>query len=88
MLNLIFTVVWLLTLALAVWAFVDCLMRPPAAFGAVGRQSKPAWLIFLGLSAAVLFFFSTISLLGLAAVIISVFYLVDVRVKISAVTRR
>jgi hypothetical protein len=78
----------LLILALAVWALIDCALRPAAAFPAVERQTKPAWLIFLGLATVVILFFGGISLLGMAGVVLCVYYLVDVRTKVLAVTRR
>ena len=88
MLELAMFLVTLLTLALAGWAFIDCALRPAAAFPAVERQTKPAWLIFLGLAIVVIFFFGGISLLGMAGVVLSAYYLVDVRTKVLAITRR
>ncbi len=88
MLESVMIVVRLLTLAIAVWAFIDCLVRPTAAFPAVDRQTKGAWLTFLGLAVVVEFFFGGISLLGLAGVVLAAYYLVDVRAKVVAITRR
>ncbi|NQU36318.1 MAG: DUF2516 family protein [Actinobacteria bacterium] len=88
MLDLAQFLVTLLTLALAGWAFIDCAMRPAAAFPAVGRQTKPAWLIFLALAVFVIFFFGAISLLGMGGVVLSVYYLVDVRTKVLTISRR
>ena len=33
-----------------VWAFVDALRRPSGAFTAAGKQTKPLWLIILGVA--------------------------------------
>ena len=32
------------------WAFIDALRRPAAAFPAASKQSKPIWLIILGIA--------------------------------------
>ena len=67
-------------LALQIWALIDCLTRKVAAFPAVDKLTKPAWLamlvlgaLFTGLSQDPLGIFSLI-----ATVIASV-YLADVR---------
>ena len=81
------TIVGLALLALTAWAFIDCVLRPAAAFPAVERQTKVAWLIFLALALAVQLFFGGFSLLGFGATVVSVFYLVDVRAKVVGITR-
>ena len=48
--GLVMLVLWVLTLGLKVFAFVDCVRRPAAAFPAVGRQTKPLWLILTALA--------------------------------------
>ena len=48
-------VVNLLILALVVWALIDCVFRPAAAFPAIERQTKVAWLTFLGIATVVVF---------------------------------
>jgi hypothetical protein len=67
------------TLALAVWAFVDALFRPAAAYVAAGKLTKPAWAGITAVAGLLLYWQSPLSLLGLAAVVGSVVYLVDVR---------
>jgi hypothetical protein len=67
------------TIALAAWAFVDALFRPAAAYVAAGKLTKPAWAAITALAALLLFWRSPLSLFGLAAVVASVVYLVDVR---------
>lgn len=86
MLDLVFLIVRLITLGLSVWAFIDCAFRNSAAFPAVDRQTKGAWLIFTGLAAVIIFLFGGISFFGLLAVVLSVYYLVDVRAKVIEVT--
>lgn len=75
------------SLALAVWAVIDAATRRSDAFPAIDRQSKKFWLIVLGLSAAVLLWFGVMSFLGLPAVVAAIVYIVDVRPKLTAITR-
>lgn len=75
--------VWLMLL-LTLWAFVDCLMRPGPAFPAVDRQTKVAWLIFIGLAG--LFIYIGGLFLGLLSMVLVVYYFVDVRAKIIEIT--
>lgn len=88
MLETAMAVVYYIMVALTLWAFVDCLLRPAAAFPAVGRQTKLAWLAFLGAGVIVEYFFGGVQLLGIAAVILAVYYFADVRTKVLAVSRR
>ena len=37
-----------------VWAFVDAVRRPGPAFPAAGKQTKPLWLVILGVAAVIL----------------------------------
>jgi hypothetical protein len=84
MFALVFT---LGSLLLALWALADSAFRKPAAFPAVDRQSKQAWLIINGLCVVVLFWFGVVSFLGLPAVAVAIYYLVDVRPKVASITR-
>jgi Protein of unknown function (DUF2516) len=71
-----------------VWAFVDALRRPAKAFVAAGKQTKPLWLIILGVAAVVGLYSSTfgglnaISILPIAAFVAAAIYLTDVRPKV------
>lgn len=82
-----FVVDWLIR-ALVVWALIDCIMRPAAAFPAIERQTKVAWITFLALATVFVMFFGAISLIGMLGVVIGVYYLVDVRTKVLEITRR
>jgi len=84
MFALVFT---LGSLLLAIWALADSAFRKPAAFPAVDRQTKQAWLIINGLCVVVLFWFGVVSFLGLPAVAVAIYYLVDVRPKVASITR-
>jgi hypothetical protein len=70
-------------LALKVWALVDALVRPAPAFEAAGKLTKVAWVLILAV--AVLFTAGDfMGLLGIAATIAAVVYLVDVRPAVRA----
>jgi len=66
-------------LALALWAFVDVLVRPATGFVAMGKLTKPAWAGITALAAVLIYLMGPLNLLGLPAVIAAVVYLVDVR---------
>jgi hypothetical protein len=85
--GLVMDVVRLGVLALAVWAFVDALIRPAAAFVAAGKLTKPGWLAITALAGVLLYFMGPLSFLGLPAVIASIVYLVDVRPAIRGLHR-
>ena len=59
---------------------------PQAAFPAVERQSKVAWGLFTGIAAAIIFLFGAINFLGIVGVVVTMFYLVDVRPKVREIT--
>jgi UDP-N-acetylmuramyl pentapeptide phosphotransferase/UDP-N-acetylglucosamine-1-phosphate transferase len=73
-------VVWLISLvmlALAVFAFIDGLVRRDDAYRAASKQTKAFWLILLGLTIAVgVFHILFLQVPGLVATIV---YIVDVR---------
>ena len=82
-------VTWALNLfflGMAVFALVDVIRRPQQAFPAVERQSKVAWTIFTGISAAVILVFGAVNFLGIIGVIVTMFYLVDVRPKVREIS--
>ena len=87
--GLVLLAVWVVTFAVKAFAFVDCIRRPAEAFPAVGRQSKPLWLILTGLAAATGVFPSlTVTIFGLAGIIIGLIYVFDIRVRIIDITSR
>ncbi|MCZ2821909.1 DUF2516 family protein [Modestobacter sp. VKM Ac-2977] len=85
--GLINLVVFYATLALAVWAFIDAIIRPAAAFVAAGKLSKPGWMAITGIATLVLLWQGPLSFLGLPAVIAAVVYLVDVRPTVRGLPR-
>lgn len=87
--NLVVTVIWVVTLALKAYAFVDCVRRPAAAFPAIGRQTKMLWLILTGLALLTgLVPGLTLNLVGTAAVVIAIIYVFDIRPRIAEITGR
>ena len=68
-------------LALRVWAVIDCLIRKLAAFPAVDKLTKPAWLAMLVFGAL----FSTVVVptptgpISLITAVVAAVYLADVR---------
>jgi NO-binding membrane sensor protein with MHYT domain len=87
--GLVLLALWVVTLGVKAFAFIDCLRRSPAAFPAVGRQTKPLWLILTGLAAGTgVFPGFTLNLVGLAGIVIALVYLFDVRIKIIDITTR
>lgn len=87
--GLVMLALWLGTLALKGFAAIDCLRRPAAAFPAVDRQTKVLWLVLTGLAAVSgLLPQMTLSLIGLAGVVVALIYLFGVRPRIVAITGR
>lgn len=87
--DLVVLVLWVLLLGLKGFAFVDCLRAPSQVFPAVGRQSKVLWLVLTGLALLTgLLPNLTLSLFGIAGVVIAMVYLFDIRPKIKSITGR
>ncbi|MHB1211738.1 MAG: DUF2516 family protein [Candidatus Nanopelagicales bacterium] len=85
--ELVLLALWAITLALKGYAFIDCLRRQPSAFPAVGRQSKVLWLVLTGLAALAGILPSlTLSILGIAGIVIALVYIFDVRTRIIDIT--
>ena len=75
-------------LCVEVWAFVDAIRRPAPAFVAAGKQTKPLWLVILGVAAVIGLWSSTlggpnlVSLFPIVAFVAAAIYLADVRPKV------
>jgi Protein of unknown function (DUF2516) len=75
-------------LCVEVWAFVDAIRRPAPAFVAAGKQTKPIWLVILGVAAVIGLWSSTlggpnlVSLFPIVAFVAAAIYLADVRPKV------
>lgn len=94
-LNWFFWALAVAALIVEVWAFVDAVRRPTAAFPAAGKQTKPLWLIILGVAVAIGLWSATgssgiavvVSILPVAAFIAAAIYLTDVRPKVREIGR-
>ncbi|HYK70951.1 MAG TPA: DUF2516 family protein [Streptosporangiaceae bacterium] len=90
--SVVYLFFWVLSLAAFVvecWALVDAIIRPKAAFPAVGKQTKPLWLVILGVAfviglAGAVNLLSLISIFPIVAFVAAAIYLVDVRPKVRA----
>jgi hypothetical protein len=73
------------------WAFIDAITRPTQAFTAVGKQTKPIWLIILGVAVAIGLYAAAyggaIGFLSVAAFVAAAIYLADVRPKVKEFRR-
>jgi Protein of unknown function (DUF2516) len=87
--NLFFWVLLLGAFVIEAWAFFDALRRPVAAFPAAGKQTKPIWLVILGVAfvigiAGAVGSLSLVSIFPIVAFVAAAIYLVDVRPKINS----
>jgi hypothetical protein len=73
------------------WAFVDAVTRPRQAYTAVGKQTKPIWLIILGVAFVIGLYTALYSgvtqILSVAAFVAAAIYLADVRPKVKEFRR-
>ncbi len=86
-LTLFFLALGLAAFVVEAWAFIDAITRPSQAFVAAGKQTKPLWLIILGVATVVGLAFAIIgvgptSILPVAAFVAAAVYLADVRPKV------
>ena len=87
--NLFFWVLLLGAFVVETWAFVDALIRPKAAFPAAGKQTKPLWLVILGVAFVIgiggaVGYLALLSIFPIVAFVAAAIYLVDVRPKVRA----
>jgi hypothetical protein len=71
---------WALVLV-RVWAIVDCATRKAAAFPAVDKLTKPAWLAITIVSGGIgsLFYAQPLHIISLISLVAALVYLTDVR---------
>jgi hypothetical protein len=81
------TVILLAALVIQVWALIDALTHPAGAYLAAGKLTKQAWLAILGVALVVVLLSGWFGSLGLAAVIATIVYFVDVRPALRRVRR-
>jgi hypothetical protein len=69
------------------WALVDAIRRPATAFLAAGKQTKPIWLLILGVATviglgSVVYQLNLIGIFPIVAFVAAAIYLADVRPKV------
>lgn len=84
----VLSLVYFVLAVVKVWALVDAITRPPAAYLAADKQTKPAWLWILGLTLVAHIFFTPLNFLSLIGTVAAFVYILDVKPALSAVTRR
>jgi hypothetical protein len=75
------------------WAFIDAVRHPAGAYTAASKQTKPIWLIILGVALLIgvggvtqkIGLFNSFLALPIVAFVASSIYLVDVRPKIKSI---
>lgn len=70
------------------FGFVDAALRPAQGYTAADKLTKQAWLLILGLMLLADLLLGGFGLLGFIGIVAALVYLVDVRPKVAAVTRR
>jgi len=85
--NLFFWVLLCAAFVVEAWAFIDAIIRPKPAFPAAGKQTKPIWLIILGVAfligiGGVIGDLALLSIFPIAAFVAAAIYLADVRPKV------
>ncbi|MCW2846468.1 MAG: hypothetical protein JWR90_442 [Marmoricola sp.] len=87
--NLVSSLAVLILLAVKIWAFVDALMRPAAAYVAAEKLTKNGWLLILGLAvASALVWPAPLGLFGIIGTVAAFVYLLDAKPALASVTRR
>jgi hypothetical protein len=87
--DLFFWVLLLGAFVIEAWAFFDAIRRPAAAFPAAGKQTKPLWLVILGLAFVIgiggaIGRLQLLNFLPILAFVAAAIYHVDVRPKIKS----
>jgi hypothetical protein len=84
--GLVLMVLYFASVAVAIFAFVDAIIRRADAFVAANKASKPLWLVITGVSTLALAVFGPVSLFGIPAIVAVLVYVVDVRPAVRAVS--
>ena len=70
-------------------AFVDAVSRPQEVFVAAGKQTKPFWMLILGIAVvANMLLWSPIHIVNLIGTVAAFVYLADVRPTVKSMTSR
>jgi hypothetical protein len=87
-LNVFFLVLSGVAFVVEAWAFIDATRRPAPAFVAASKQTKPLWLVILGVALVVglagfAYQLGPVNILVIAAFMAAAIYLTDVKPKVS-----
>jgi Protein of unknown function (DUF2516) len=90
-LNYFFVALAVVAFVVEAWAFIDAIIRPKHAFAAVGKLSKPIWLIILGVAFVLGLYAAAYGgitgILAVAAFVAAAIYLADMRPKLKEFSR-
>jgi hypothetical protein len=87
--NLVMGLAFYALMGVKVWALVDALTRPAAAYVAAEKLTKQGWLLILGLTVvSSLIWTYPIGLLSIVGTVAAFVYLLDARPALASVTRR
>lgn len=87
--NLVMGLAFFALMGVKVWALVDALTRPAAAYVAAEKLTKQGWLLILGLTVvSSLIWSSPLGLLSIVGTVAAFVYLLDARPALASVTRR
>ena len=86
--SLVMELAFYALMAVKLWAFVDALIRPTAAYVAAEKLTKPAWLIILGLTVVTsLLWRSPLGLFSIVGTVAAFVYILDAKPAIASITR-
>jgi hypothetical protein len=86
-LNWFFLALLIAAFVVEAWAFIDAVRRPAPAFVAASKQTKPLWLVILGVALVIGIggatgYLGIFSILPIIAFVAAAIYLTDVRPKV------
>lgn len=87
--SIVMSLAFYALMGVKVWAFIDAITRPAAAYVAAGKLTKQGWLLILGLTVATsLLWSSPMELFSIVGTVAAFVYLLDVKPALASVTRR
>ncbi|MGH3497773.1 MAG: DUF2516 family protein [Nocardioidaceae bacterium] len=88
--NTLTLVLTLVLFVIKAFAFVDAAIRPSQAFVAASKQTKPFWMLLLGLAVVANFLMmaSPLGIFNVIGIVIALVYLADARPAVKSGSRR
>jgi hypothetical protein len=89
-LNFFFWALLVIAFLVEAWALVDAIRRPTGSFPAASKQTKPIWLLILGIATligvgGVFGYLQLFSIIPIVAFVAAAVYHVDVKPKVKAI---